>query len=51
METSMKSSTLLLAAILCFGAGALRFYKLGDWPFTVDEVMTIEDADAFINHL
>jgi hypothetical protein len=29
-------------------AGCLRFYKLGDWPFAVDEVPTLEEVQSLV---
>jgi hypothetical protein len=35
---------LLAALLLTLAAGALRFHRLGDWPFAGDELATIEEA-------
>jgi mannosyltransferase len=38
----------LLAGIVLIAA-ALRFYKLGDWSFWIDEIFTINRAQAHVN--
>lgn len=39
-----------LAAMTLLGAG-LRFYRLGDWSFWIDEVYTIRDVRLFLSDL
>ncbi len=38
----------LIALGLGLLAGALRFYRLGDWPFYGDELATVSETDRFI---
>ena len=47
MTTALKQRW-VLAVLVMFFAGALRFYRLGDWAFANDELGTIdEEKGAF----
>lgn len=39
----------LLLAAITIAATALRFYKLGQWSFWIDEIFTIQRAQAHVN--
>jgi mannosyltransferase len=47
-ETKSNYQYLLLMAITLL-ATALRFYKLGEWSFWIDEIFTIKRAQAHVN--
>jgi 4-amino-4-deoxy-L-arabinose transferase-like glycosyltransferase len=47
-ETRSGYQYLLLAAITLLATG-LRFYKLGEWSFWIDEIATIRRAQAHVN--
>jgi hypothetical protein len=48
--TANLPSRLLLAFVLMAIAGALRFYKLGDWPFAGDETATLAEEQSLFLH-
>jgi uncharacterized membrane protein len=50
IESSLKAQLLLLAGVIVV-AGILRFYKLGQWSFWIDELYTIERIQAHYSTL
>src|SRR5262249_13092378 len=45
---SPRRTLLLLCLALVLLAGALRFYRLGDWPFFGDEVASFDEAQSLV---
>ncbi len=50
LETNSRYQLALLAAITGL-AGALRFYRLGEWSFWIDEIFTINDTRLHFSDL
>ena len=46
---SIVNLRLFITLVLLFLAGSLRFYRLGDWPFTGDETATLQEVESLFS--